>query len=794
MRLDPSSTPVDEECSMTTSADTGLVRVVHEPWRTSAEEPLLQADVPSTSGISISSRCISRDGRPWIPVSGEIHYSRVPRRRWRETLLLMRSGGIDVVSCYVIWLHHQPEQGAVDFDGDLDVAAFVELCAELGLGVVLRLGPWVHGEVRNGGFPDWVQHAPVRHRTDDPGYLDLVEPWFEALGEQLGRVCGQGGPVLAIQLENELYDQPDHLVTLRDLARSAGLLAPFYTATAWGGADLPPGQVFPLYSGYGDGFWVDADAPWDATFRQHYFMSTTWDDPGVGADVRGVDATTVEGRERDATFPPATCELGGGMATTYHRRIVPSGEDIAAVAHAKLASGSAWQGYYMFAGGTNPRGRTGFQESQDTGYPNDLPMFDYDFHAAIGSAGQLAPSHAALRRQHAFLRAFGPRIATMPASFPDLLPAIPFDSSTLRWTVRSDGSGGVLFINWHQPHVPLPTRTGVSFEIVLPERTVHVGADLAVPRGTIAHWPFGIEIGGILLGWATASLLTIVGSTLVLVAERDIDVSFGLPGDVTVLVDGLEVDGAAARIGSAAGGLLRLRSAHGSASVLVIGSRDAHRVWVLEDEDEGRDGGRRLVLCDEPLWTEGGALSVRAPSPPSPRVWQDAWIPVPVQPENAAAARRAGSIPVAGSWRRAAADPLQRYGGRAARPAVPGAEQIAERAGVWVLDDVGAASEGLRRTLRIDWAGDVAELLVEGVCVADRFWDGTPWHIDLDAIDGASGAGLELRVLPLHKDTDVWLPEPARARLRAADSALVSIDAVTLTESTVWRAAPPPVH
>ena len=74
----------------------------------------------------------------------------------------------------------------------------------------------------------------------------------------------------------------------------------------------------------------------------------------------------------------------------------------------------------MYAGGLNPR--PDLQESQATGYPNDLPVFDYDFHAPIGAAGDLAPSHAELRRQHAFLAAFGESLADMPSTLPDVLP------------------------------------------------------------------------------------------------------------------------------------------------------------------------------------------------------------------------------------------------------------------------------------------------------------------------------------------------------------------------------------
>ncbi len=313
-----------------------LVR--HQGWRSPLTRPAMSGADPHER-VTLTSRYLLRDGRPWVPVSGEMHYSRVPRDRWRERLQLMCSGGVDVVATYVIWIHPEQTRGRPRFDGDLDVAAFVRLCAELGLHVVLRIGPWCHGEVRNGGLPDWVQDAPVRHRTDDPAYLDLVRPWFARLGAELAGVCGPSSPVIGLQLENELYDQPGHLLTLKRTARAVGLTAPLYTATAWGGADLPASEVFPLYGGYGDGFWVDADGPWDPTFRAHFFLSHTWDDPGIGADVRGVAPGRTVARARDEEFPPATCELGGGMATAYHRRVVPSAADIAAVANAKLGNG-----------------------------------------------------------------------------------------------------------------------------------------------------------------------------------------------------------------------------------------------------------------------------------------------------------------------------------------------------------------------------------------------------------------------------------------------------------------------
>ena len=271
--------------------DSAPLHVIHRPWPSPTARPAMSNEVDRHRRIALTDRWIEVDGRPAVPVSGELHFSRVPRREWAERLRLLRSGGVTIVSTYLFWIHHQPSRDAPPrFDDGLDVGAFVDLAAESGLDVVVRIGPWCHGEVRNGGFPDWVQAAPVRHRSDDPGYLELAADWYAAVGAELASRCGPDAPIVGIQLENELIDQPGHLVTLKRLAREAGLSAPLWTATAWDGAELPPDDVLPLYGGYGDGFWSDADAPWAPGFRAQFRFSHEWDDPGIGADVRGTSA------------------------------------------------------------------------------------------------------------------------------------------------------------------------------------------------------------------------------------------------------------------------------------------------------------------------------------------------------------------------------------------------------------------------------------------------------------------------------------------------------------------------
>ena len=114
---------------------------------------------------SPSALCCAK-ASPWIPVSGELHYSRMPRSRWGERARQLRAGGITIAASYVFWIHHVARAAVLrDSTDSLDVAAFVDECAAAGLDVALRIGPWAHGEIRNGGLPDWVQTQPVEHRT-----------------------------------------------------------------------------------------------------------------------------------------------------------------------------------------------------------------------------------------------------------------------------------------------------------------------------------------------------------------------------------------------------------------------------------------------------------------------------------------------------------------------------------------------------------------------------------------------------------------------------------------------------
>ena len=98
-----------------------------------------------------------------------------------------------------IWIHHEEEEGVFDFTGQRNLHRFLELCEKWQMHVWLRIGPWAHGEARNGGFPDWLLKKGYKLRSDDPDYLALVERfWKKIYKEVAGTHC-----ILGIQVENE---------------------------------------------------------------------------------------------------------------------------------------------------------------------------------------------------------------------------------------------------------------------------------------------------------------------------------------------------------------------------------------------------------------------------------------------------------------------------------------------------------------------------------------------------------------------------------------------------------------
>ena len=216
---------------------------------------------PGGHTLTLDSRSLLRDGKPWMLISGEFHYARCPEAEWHDELLKIKAGGVSVVASYIFWIHHEEVQGVWDWSGQRDLRKFLQTCHEVGLDVLLRIGPWCHGEVLNGGFPNWLQKLGddkvFALRRDNSGYLGYVTKLYAQIAEQMkGLTWKDGGPVIAIQVENEYSGPTEHLMTLKKMARDAGIDVPLYTCTGWGsGGAAPFGELVPFSGSYVDGFW-----------------------------------------------------------------------------------------------------------------------------------------------------------------------------------------------------------------------------------------------------------------------------------------------------------------------------------------------------------------------------------------------------------------------------------------------------------------------------------------------------------------------------------------------------------
>ncbi|MCS2867314.1 beta-galactosidase [Bacteroides thetaiotaomicron] len=149
------------------------------------------------------------DGKHIIPVMGEIHYSRVPESEWRREIRKMKAGGINIISTYIFWIHHEPEEGKWNWSGNHNLRRFVRICAEENVMLVLRLGPFCHGEVYQGGIPSWVhekagQNPKYKIRARTPGFLEDCTKLYNTIFAQVnGLLWKDGGPVVGVQIENE---------------------------------------------------------------------------------------------------------------------------------------------------------------------------------------------------------------------------------------------------------------------------------------------------------------------------------------------------------------------------------------------------------------------------------------------------------------------------------------------------------------------------------------------------------------------------------------------------------------
>jgi beta-galactosidase len=351
-----------------------------------------------------------RPGSIWIndhPViifASSLFYFRIAAEEWRSRMQNLVRLGYNAIDVYFPWNYHELEPGCWDFDGQRDVAVFLQIAKEENLWVIARPGPYICSEWDGGALPAFLNVNPeLRLREADPLYLEAVNGWYsQILPIIAGFQIDQGGTVILMQLENELdfYDcktRTEMMSALRDKAKTAGITVPLIACAGQGDISGATGDV--------EGIVPTCNVYFDAH------------DPEVEPRVRQYAHLLHE-----QGYP--LCIVETNRSHTDLRRLV--------IAGAKLV------GPYLQTSGTDFGFTTGIT---NWGNPLSFMTSHYDFGGMISPGGIIRPEGLEARLLTQMIQTLGPAVAlALPA---DQLP-VKVTGSVSAAALALDGGGWLI--------------------------------------------------------------------------------------------------------------------------------------------------------------------------------------------------------------------------------------------------------------------------------------------------------------------------------------------------------------
>lgn len=699
--------------------------------------------------ISVNNYFISKNSKPFIPITGEFHFSRYPSQYWDESIKKMKAGGVNIIATYVFWNIHEEKEGTFRWDGDRDLKKFIDLCAKNNIYVMVRVGPFCHGEIRNGGIPDWLLGRPVMIRSNDPAYLSYVERLYNEIGTQLkGTYFKDSGPVIGIQLENEYQHsaapwgltypgQPldwtaaerdlsltqagvgtskekntyadlgnDHMKILKSLALKASLDVPIYTATGWGNAAIVTNESIPVTAAYAYPFWTA-----NKDISPFFLYKDMHRDP---------DYSPVRYKPED--YPAFPAELGSGIMTVYSRRPIVEQKSFDAMINRCLGSGANGLGYYMYHGGSTPRGDQYFFSDEAYG----LPKISYDFQAPIGEFGQIREGFQRLKLINWFAQDFGDLLAPMQTVLPENAAILkPENVTDLRYAVRIKGNSGFLFVNNFQDDLKTTDKPNIQIAIKTTKDVVTIpeANGFSVKEGENLIFPFHLAINGTDLIYATAQLYTKSdnGKTpyYVFVAQDGSNAEFSFAKS-----NGLSIKKAPGiSIGQNEKRIL-VKCPKGTSEFIVNAKGRQTKILVIEKSLALQSyivtikGQKLLVFSDAVVLQENDSITLMSTGK---NVFN-----IQVYPKIQSKVI-AGKAPITAS---ANSNLMSTF--NVTVPEVilePTVRQVGERKTVVTLP---SSLNGLNDIfMNIDYTGDTGMGFLDGELVSDEFWKGTLWQIGL---------------------------------------------------------------
>ncbi|MCJ8209753.1 beta-galactosidase [Mucilaginibacter sp. RS28] len=309
------------------------------------------------------------NGNTFQIISGEMHPARIPREYWRHRIQMAKAMGCNTIAVYIFWNYLEEKPGQFDLTTDnRDVAAFIKLCQQEGMWVILRPGPYVCGEWDFGGLPPYLLSIPdIKVRCSDERYMAAVKKYVQHIAPVIAPLqCDHGGPILMVQVENEYGsygNDKTYMNNLKQLWVENGITVPFYTADGPAPALLEAGTV---------------------------------DGAAIGLDSGSSEADFQQGAKMNPNVPVFSSETYPGWLTHWGEKWAkPDTAGLLKELRFLMKTGRSFN-LYVVHGGTNFGFTAGANAFNPTQYQPDVTSYDYD--APISEQGFATPKYYAIRK------------------------------------------------------------------------------------------------------------------------------------------------------------------------------------------------------------------------------------------------------------------------------------------------------------------------------------------------------------------------------------------------------------
>lgn len=325
------------------------------------------------------------DGQPIKIYAGAIHYFRLLPQYWEERLMQLKALGFNTLETYIPWNLHQPTEDTYEFTGMADVEAFIRLAGSLDLHVIVRPTPYICSEWEFGGLPWWLlKNKDIELRCMHPDFLQAVDTYFTELMPRLAALqITRGGPIIAMQVENEYGSYGDdqaYLRHMKDTMEHHGVDVLLFTSD--GGTDhMLTGGTLP------------------DVFKTANFGSR----PQENFDKL---------REHQPEGPLTCMEYWNGWFDHWGEQHHSRPADEVAQCFDEMVTMGASVNFYMLHGGTN----FGFMAGANWDGVHQPTITSYDNNAPIGESGNLTEKYYAV--QQVMDKYFGPSGITPPQPSP----------------------------------------------------------------------------------------------------------------------------------------------------------------------------------------------------------------------------------------------------------------------------------------------------------------------------------------------------------------------------------------